>query len=122
MRDFEHAFDEYARNASPANLNTCLRTASNYSEGLAGVTCGTAGPLGDLCKQLADWPHPAVRESLKNLYGFCSNYPNLRHGGNPASKLRELDTKDCVAVCLLFLAFSGYLTPHVDSQVVLGSA
>jgi hypothetical protein len=62
-----------------------------------------------------------VKDSLKSLYSFCSDYAGVRHGGRPMACNRVLDEKDCVLTCLLLLSFSGYLTNGVDTQEILGS-
>jgi len=120
MTDFEKAFDRYARTQDPTDLKTCISNASKYAEGLAVATCGKPGSLGDLCKEIKDWPHGAVQASLRNLYGFCSDYPGIRHAGNPASVRRELATRDMTLASLLLVSFAGYLVPSLDQQVVLG--
>lgn len=121
LADFEHAFDAYVRKQSEANLKTCIAKASNFAEGLASATHGSPGTLGALCDHLADWPHDKVKESLKNLYKFCSDYPGIRHAGTPASALRALSSKDLTVASLLLMSFSGYLSPIVDERAVLGS-
>jgi len=121
LRDFEEAFDTYARDQTEAHLKSCIAKASNYAEGLASVTHGTPGTLGALCDHLVDWPHDKVKESLKNLYKFCSDYLGIRHAGNPASQLRVLGGKDSVMISVLLLTFSGYLSPQIDTQIILGS-
>lgn len=121
LTDFEKAFDRYARTQDPTDLKHCIGNASIYVEGLAGATCGRAGTLGDLCKELKDWPHGAVQAALSNLYGFCSDYPGIRHAGNPAGVRRDLATRDMTLASLLLLSFSGYLAPQIDEQIVLGS-
>jgi hypothetical protein len=79
----------YARTQDPHDLRICIGSASNYAEGLASATFGTPGKtLGFICDHLTDWPHDKVKEALKNLYHFCSDYPGIRHGGNPASAKR----------------------------------
>lgn len=118
--DFEHAFDAYARNQSEANLKTCIAKVSNFAEGLASATRGTPGTLGALCDQLADWPHDKLKDSLKNLYKFCSDYPGIRHGGTPANALRTLASRDLTIASLLLVSFSGYLSKQIDEQIVLG--
>lgn len=120
LADFEHAFDAYARNQSETNLKTCIHKASNFAEGLASATRGTAGTLGALCDQLADWPHDKVKESLQNLYKFCSDYPGIRHGGTPANARRTLASRDLTIASLLLVSFSGYLSKQIDEQIVLG--
>lgn len=120
--DFEKAFDRYARTQDPTDLKTCIAKASNYAEGLASVTAGipTAGnTLGALCNQLTDWPHEKMKESLQNLYKFCSDYPGIRHAGNPAGVRRDLATRDMTLASLLLLSFSGYLS-SMDENAILG--
>jgi hypothetical protein len=118
--DFERAFDQYARTQDPTDLKTSIHKVSNYAEGLASVTRGAPGTLGALCDQLTDWPHDKVKEALKNLYKFCSDYPGIRHGENPAGVIRNLATRDVTLACLLVISFTGYLTPLMDERQVLG--
>jgi hypothetical protein len=120
LTDFEKAFDRYARTQDPTDLKTCIGNASKYAEGLAVATCGKPGSLGHLCKEIKDWPHGAVQAALSNLYGFCSDYPGIRHAGNPASVRRELATRDLTLASLLLLSFCGYLSPALDEQAILG--
>ncbi|MDP2984720.1 MAG: hypothetical protein Q8O92_15485, partial [Candidatus Latescibacter sp.] len=120
LTDFEKAFDRYARTQDPTDLKTCIGNASKYAEGLAGATCGKSDTLGQLCKELNDWPHGAVQAALSNLYGFCSDYPGIRHAGNPEGVRRDLATRDMTLASLLLLSFSGYLSPKIDEKAVLG--
>lgn len=118
--DFERAFDQYARTQDTTDLKTSIQKVSNYAEGLASATHGKPGTLGALCDQLTDWPHDKVKEALKDLYKFCSDYPGIRHGGNPAGVRRNLATRDVTMACLLVICFTGYLTPRMDERQVLG--
>lgn len=120
LQDFEHAFDRYARSQNAADLKTCIAKASNYAEGLASSTHGNPGTLGALCNHIGDWPHDKVKESLQNLYKFCSDYPGIRHAGNPNGTRRDLSAKDSTLICLLLLGFTGYLSPNIDERSVLG--
>lgn len=123
LDDFETAFDDYARGRTASQLKTCIAKASNYAEGLASVTAGIparGNTLGTLAGQMTDWPHNKVKEALINLYGFCSDYPGIRHAGKPRSSLRNLGIRDATLASLLLLSFSGYLSPNIDEAVVLG--
>jgi hypothetical protein len=120
LDDFEKAFDRYARTQDPTDLKTCIAKASNYAEGLASATHGTPGTLGAICNQLTDWPHDKVKEALQHLYKFCSDYPGIRHAGNPAGVRRALATRDLTMASMLIMSFSGYLSPHFDERTVLG--
>ena len=70
--------------------------------------------------QLTDRPHDKVRDALKNLYHSCSDYPGIRHGGNPTSAKRALCSRDLTMASLLILSFSGYLSQNFDERTVLG--
>lgn len=119
--DFELSFDRYARTLGDSDLRTSIAKASNYLEGLAGVTNGRSGTLGRLCDRLTDWPHDKVRDAVKSLYGFCSDYPGIRHAGTPGSRRRLLDTRDSVAINVSLLALAAYLGDGLDHGQVLGT-
>jgi hypothetical protein len=124
MSDFEYAFNQYSRTLSQADLKTCIAKASNYAEGLASFTSGSpivGNTLGALCNKLNTWPHNKVKESIVNLYHFCSDYPGIRHAGTPKSAKRTLDKEDPILVSILLFAFSGYLTTNLNKQEVLGA-
>jgi hypothetical protein len=116
---FERAFDVLARDGSIADVHKCIGNACNYVEGLAGAVPGMRpGSLGDLAKQIDVWPHATVREALLRLYGFCSDYPAIRHAGNPNGRLRELELRDALVIPMLLVAFSGYFV-DVDVSEIL---
>jgi hypothetical protein len=119
--DFELAFDQYARTQTDSDLRTSIQRAANYLEGLAGVTNGNAGTLGQLCDSLSDWPHDKVKEAVKNLYGFCSDYPGIRHAGNPLHRRRQLDRRDSVAINVSLMALAAYLSKGLDQGTMLGT-
>jgi hypothetical protein len=73
-----------------------------------------------MCGQISTWPHATIREALKRLYGFRSDYPGLGHAGNPAGVLRELDARDIVAIGVVLAGFVPYLSDQLNSRVVYG--
>jgi hypothetical protein len=121
LAEFEVAFDGYVRKDNVVNLKTCIAKASLYVEGVVGVANGTTGTLGSMCDQLQLWPHNTIRESLKKIYGFCSDYPGIRHAGNPGAVHRALEARDLTLASLLLLSFSGYISGDVDERTVLGA-
>jgi len=114
MDNFEHSFDAYARSHHQVDLKASIAAASMYAEGLATHVARSPGSLGALCDHLHCWPHSAVKDSLKKLYGFCSDYPGIRHSGNPAGQMRALDGRDAVLLSVLLLSFSGYFTESLN--------
>jgi hypothetical protein len=61
-----------------------------------------------------------MRDALKCLYKFCSDYPGIRHAGDPNGVRRNLATRDATLASLLLVSFSGYLSPMVNEDEVLG--
>jgi hypothetical protein len=121
MTDFEISFSDFVRTRAQRDLRASLARASNYAEGIASVALNTpGGTLGRMCDQLAVWPHVAVRDAVKNLYQFCSDYPAIRHAGNPNNRIRDLEIKDTIIVSALFFAASGYLHQQVSLNDVVG--
>jgi hypothetical protein len=126
MTDFEISFSEFARTKTQQNLTAAIHRASNYAEGIAAVALNRQGDdLNSLCDRLTNaphrvFPHTAVRQVIKDLYRFCSDYPGIRHAGTPNNRLRDLTVKDTIIVSTLFFAASGYLHQQVSLMDVVG--
>lgn len=119
--DFELAFDRYAHSQGDMDLRTSILKTSNYLEGLASATNGKSGALGKLCDRLSDWPHYKVKEAVKSLYDFCSDYPGIRHGGTLGNQKRQLDRRDSVAINVSLMALATYLSNGLDQGEMLGT-
>ena len=59
---------------------------------------------------------------MKNLYGFASDYPGIRHGGTPASALRDVDMRDMVAMSILLTGFTPYLESRLSAEAIFGGS
>lgn len=119
MKDFENAVRDLRHDCSDGRIKTCIQKQVNLLEALGASFPGvTEGELGGMCNQIETWPHGAIKASLRNLYGFASNYPGIRHGGNPASALRAIDMRDMVAMSILLAGFTPYLTNQLNAEVV----
>ncbi len=118
--DVAHALDALSRSGSPTDMKTLIAKSSMYVEGVAGVAVGAkGGTLSDHCKAFQHWPHQAFKASVQNLYGFCSDFPGLRHAGNPSAQLREVDLRDSLVVSAIFLALASYFSDNVDFHTVV---
>ncbi len=121
MKDFEHSFYADSRSHSTTDMKTCIAKASMLVEGLGSVHPDSKGStLGDLCDSIACWPHRALCEAEKKVYGFCSDYPGIRHAGNVRGKIRELELKDSIIVPLLLLTAAGYFLTWQNISEVIG--
>ena len=119
MKDFEAAIRDLRNDRSDGRIKTCIQKQVNLLEAIAqkypGVTHNTLGAIAD---EIDVWPHTTIRGAVKNLYGFASDYPGIRHGGNPTHALRALEMRDMVAVSVLLAGFAPYLSHQLDSDLI----
>jgi hypothetical protein len=123
MIEFEESIRELGKSPSSGKIKTCIQKQVNLLEATGrncqNVRVGT-NTLGQICNEVGTFPHDALKESIKNVYKFASDYPGIRHGGTPSSAIREIDMRDLISVCVLLAGFSPYLTEPFDSNVIYG--
>ena len=121
MKDFEDAFRDLRYGRSESRIKTCIQKQINLLEAIAGASTGTTGStLGDICNKVDTWPHETLKQAMKKLYGFASNYPGIRHSGTPASVLRAVDMRDMVAMSILLTGFTPYLESRLSADEIFG--
>ena len=119
MDDFEHAMRDLRVDQSERRIKTCIQKQFNLLEAVArSAPCVTHSTLGRACDQLQTWPHDKVREAMKNLYQFASDYPGIRHGGTPANAIQPIGPRDLVAISILLTGFVPYLCDQIDPLTV----
>src|SRR5438105_2516606 len=92
MKEFEDALRDLRYGCTDGRIKTCISKQFMLLEAIGAIAPGvTKGTLGDICDEVGTWPHAAIRESLKKLYGFASDYPGIRHGSNARGALRAVD-------------------------------
>jgi hypothetical protein len=120
FNDFEQALRDLRNDCSDGKIKTVLQKEVNLLEAFGSSCEGVqANQLGAICGELKSWPHAALRKSLTNLYGFASDYPGIRHAGNPAGVLRPIDLKDLLSLSVVLAGFTPYLRDNFDPGVVL---
>ncbi|MEW8050401.1 MAG: hypothetical protein AB2809_08495 [Candidatus Thiodiazotropha sp.] len=119
MQDFEDALRDLRVDPSPARIKTTLQKQFNLLEAMGSRCPGVTGnTLGRICDEVGTWPHAKLKDAMKNMYGFASDYPGIRHGGNLAHQLREIEMRDLVAVSVVLAGFAPYLTDQINSETV----
>jgi hypothetical protein len=119
MKEFENAIRDLRTDCSDGRIKTCIQKQMNLLEAIGQAFPGvTETELGSICNQIGTWPHKAIKASLKNLYGFASDYPGIRHGGTPASAIRTIEIRDMVAMSILLVGFTPYLIDQLNADVV----
>jgi hypothetical protein len=123
MKDFENAVRDLRQDCSDGRIKTCTQKQVNLLEALGAACPGVTGTtLGVMCDQLGTWPHEKVRAAMKDLYGFASDYPGIRHGGTPGNALRAMDMRDMVAMSVLLMGFTPYLSSGLNPKLVYRGA
>lgn len=120
LRDFKEAIHDLRMGPTEGRLSNCVMKQVMFLEAVAAAS-GSAGgsDLAALCKTLEDWPHPAVRKALLNLYGFASDFPGVRHGTPSAGMARDIATRDLVAMSILLTGFTPYLDKRLSADAIL---
>lgn len=117
FHEFEDALRDLTIEQTPNRIKTCISKQTNFLEAIGRLAPNVTGnTLGAICNQVGTWPHEKVKDSVKGLYGFASDYPGIRHGGTPANQLREIEMRDLVSVCVVLFGFAPYLTDQLNSD------
>jgi hypothetical protein len=123
MKDFENAVRDLRHDSSDGRVKTCIQKQVNLVEAIGRTAPGVTGTnLGAICNQVGTWPHDKLKAALKDLYGFASDYPGIRHAGTPASALRAVDMRDMVAMSILLTGFTPYLESRLSAAAVFGGS
>lgn len=123
MKDFENAVRDLRSDCSDGRIKTCIQKQVNLLEAIGSAFPGVKGKtLGAICDQVGTWPHEKLKAAMKDLYGFASDYPGIRHGGTPASALRAVDMRDMVAMSILLTGFTPYLESRLSAAAIFGGS
>ena len=123
MKEFENAVRDLRHDCADGRIKTCIQKQVNLLEAIGRTTPGVTGTtLGVICNQVGTWPHDKLKEAMKNLYGFASDYPGIRHSGTPANALRAVDMRDMVAISILLAGFTPYLAAQLNADSVYRGA
>ena len=119
LLEFDAAVRDLRVDCSDGRIKTCIQKHVNFLEALARSVPGVSGnELASMCDQIGSWPHSAIKASLKNLYGFTSDYPGIRHGGNPDGAKRAIEMRDMIALSILLIGFTPYLSEQLNADAV----
>jgi hypothetical protein len=123
MKEFENSVRDLRHDCSEGRIKTCIQKQMNLLEAIGRTAPGVTGAtLGAICNEVGTWPHDKLKEAMKNLYGFASDYPGIRHGGTQANALRAVDMRDLVSMSILLAGFTPYLCSALDADVVYRGA
>lgn len=119
MKDYENAVRDLRHGCTDGRIKTCIQKQVNLIEAIGRTAPGVTGAtLGAICNQVGTWPHDKLRDAMKDLYSFASDYPGIRHGGTPANALRPVDMRDMVAMSILLAGFTPYLSAQLNADTV----
>ncbi len=123
MNEFEDAIRDLRHGRTDGRIKTCMSKQFMLLEALCSKSPDVNGKtLGSMCDELNGWPHATVKESLKKLYGFASDFPGIRHGGNSTGKIRDVDMRDLVAMSVMLAGFTPYLSNELCIETMYGGS
>jgi len=106
---------------SDDSFRNCMTIACNLMEGAAKDR--TNHKFDNLKKCVENspdiFPHKYAKESIKLLYDYLSDYPNLRHSGTESNRIRDLKMDDASLVTVLAIGYASYLASCDDGQSIL---
>jgi hypothetical protein len=119
MKDFENAVRDLRKDHSDGRIKTCIQKQVNLLEAI-GRACPniTATTLGAICNQIDTWPHEKIREAIKDIYTFASDYPGIRHAGTPENAIRDIEMRDLIAMSVVLAGFTPYLSDNLDADKI----
>jgi hypothetical protein len=121
MKDYEDAVRDLRFGCTDGRIKTCIGKQFMLLEAIGALDPGvTKNTLGDMCEQVTTWPHATIKEALKKLYGFASDYPGIRHGSRAKGALRAIDMRDLVAMSILLTGFTPYLERRLSADAIYG--
>lgn len=119
LNDFECALQDIRADSSDGKVKTVIQKQVNLLEALGASCKGVRGSqLGAMCAEVKSWPHATVQKSLSSLYGFTSDYPGIRHAGNPGGVLKPIDLRDLISLSVVFAGFTPYLRDNFQPSAV----
>lgn len=122
MKEYEDAVRDLRFGCTDGRIKTCIGKQFMLLEAIGALDPSvTKNTLGDMCDQLTSWPHATIKESLKKLYGFASDYPGIRHGSRAKGALRAIDMRDMVAMSILLAGFTPYLERRLSAEAIYGA-
>lgn len=123
MKEYEDAVRDLRFGCTDGRIKTCIGKQFMLLEAIGALDPSvTKNTLGDMCDQLTSWPHATIRESLKKLYGFASDYPGIRHGSRAKGVLRAIDMRDMVAMSILLTGFTPYIERRLNAEAIFGGS
>ena len=123
MKDYEDAVRDLRFGSSDGRIKTCIGKQFMLLEAIGAVDPNVTKPtLGGMCEELTSWPHATLKEALKKLYGFASDYPGIRHGSRAQGALRPIEMRDMVAMSILLTGFTPYLEHRLSADAIYGGS
>lgn len=119
LRYFEDAFRDIKADPSPNRIGLLFVRHMNLLEALGQKNPALKGTtLGKMSKEMLKLPHSALEtgicDMVAKVYGFSSDYPDIRHKGTPASKQRDLGIEDVIAVSVMLSGILPYINDGCD--------
>ena len=123
MKEYEDAVRDLRFGCTAGRIKTCIAKQFMLLEAIGALDSDvTKNTMSDMCEQLDSWPHATIKEALKKLYGFASDYPGIRHGSHAKGALRAIEMRDLVAMSIVLTGFTPYLERRLSADAIYGGS
>ena len=123
MKEYEDAVRDLRFGCTDGRIKTCIGKQFMLLEAIGAFDPSvTNDTLGGMCEQLNSWPHATIKQALKKIYGFASDYPGIRHGSRAKGALRAIEMRDMVAMSILLTGFTLYLERRLSADAIYGGS
>lgn len=113
--------DSLAKISHDNEERNSIRIASNLLEGI--VRDRSSNSEETLSRAIEGcvniFPHHSLKEAYKDVYKFASDYPNVRHAGNPASRVRNLKKDDALLIIAMTVGMALFIAENDASSYIL---
>lgn len=123
VNEFKNSVQDLSIDQSESRLKICIQKKITVLEAIASKhPLVKSSTLGSMCDDIISWPHSAFRLAIKQLYGFASDYPGIRHAGNPGGVLRPINISDLTSLLFFLSGLMPYLfDPSKNINVFTGT-
>ncbi len=119
LKDFQEAIQDLRLGQTEGRIANCVAKQVMLLEAIGATSAGVTGTeLAAICNQSRRWPHPAMKSSLLNVYGFACDFPGLRHCTPSTGMLRDIDMRDMLVLSILLTGFTPYLSDQLNADIV----
>ncbi|MBX4963977.1 MULTISPECIES: hypothetical protein [Rhizobium] len=115
---FERSFHELRQGANEDRIEACLINQFMLMEAVGIRAAGLdRANFNKACEQIK-WPHSAMKDIAKRIYGIRGDLAGVAHASNLLSGHQKLELRDFVSLSTIIAAITPVLIPDLDISIL----